>query len=544
MNLIDIVRKAKRRLVFPGSSESGINITGYRVTDCLFNKKAKLDSILAYAEKFNPDIIFNIGGIAEEAECFGARLNYSDDEDPSVSEPLVKTKKDVDKLIIPSAQQGKLTSVSLEVIPELRKKIRGRLIAASVTGPFTLAALLAGAERFSLSLEKERGFAVALLEKCTIFLETYAQKQLSLGANYFTVAEPSAIFLSEKDFDIFCLPFLKKLFKKFKEYPSHIHICGDSSHLLRPLSICGADGLSLDSMVNLEDAARFLPSHIVLIGNIDPVSVISEGGCRKVRVETEKLLSKMELFENFILATACSIPLNTPLENISAFIDAGKNFKIFDSGKRSALKKCADSVLQGNSMTSLKTVKCALKLGLSPEEIYSKGLARGVKWSADNYNSHRASIPQVLLSVESMEKTINRLWSGEKRLGKKRKETILIGTVKGDIHEIGKNLVSLMFESKGYRVIDAGVDVSPETFVEICRKNRILAVGLSSFTTAGKQYIKKTAMKLKKHLKNKSPVILAGGPSIRREDVQKLGIDGYGADMVEAVEELERLLRK
>ncbi len=544
MNLIEIVKKSGRRLVFPGSSESGMVLTGHSVRECLFDKDAKLHSILAYAKKFDPDIIFNIGGIAEEAECFGAELNYSDEEDPCVAKPLVATKRDVEKLEIPPPQKGKLTSVSLDVIPELSNKLKGKLIAASVTGPFTLAALLAGAEQFSLSLKKDTSFALTLLEKCTLFIELYAKNQLSLGANYFTIAEPSAIFLTQKDFNIFCLPYLKRLFKKFSDYPSHIHICGDCTHLLNPLSKCGADGLSLDSMIDLEYAARSLPPDTVIMGNIDPVSLICESEKEEVRVETEKLLSTMELFDNFILATACSIPMNAPLENIAAFVKTGKEFSVLDSNKRGALKKCADAVREGKNANTLDWVKYALKSGLTPEDIYSRGLARGIKWSADDYNCHRASIPQVLLSVEAMEKALSEIWTKGAKAKSNSGRRILLGTVKGDIHEIGKNLVKLMFQSKGYEVIDAGFDVKPEEFLTLCKEKDVLAVGLSSFTSAGKPYIRETAILIKKHFKNKSPLILAGGPSIRAEDRKKLEIDGYGGDMVEAVDELERLLKK
>ncbi|RMF96469.1 MAG: hypothetical protein D6734_03635 [Candidatus Schekmanbacteria bacterium] len=542
MELIDIVKRVKRRLVFPGSSESGIKIAGYRHIDCLFDKKAKLESLIAYAETFNPDIIFNIGGIAEEAECLGATLNYSDDEDPSIAEPLISSLKDVERLKIPSPKKGKLTSISLAVIPELSKKFKGKFIPASVTGPFTLAALLAGAEKFSLTLKKERDLAFALLDKCTSFLFEYAKEQISLGANYFTVAEPSAIFLSNEDFKLFCLPYLKKLFKNFKKYPSHIHICGDSFHLLHTLTRCGAHGLSLDSMVDLEDAARLIPQNIVLIGNIDPVSIITESTEENVKRETQTLLNKMELFENFILATACSIPADAPLENIAAFIETGRKYKILNKEVQNALKECADRVYSGNNRNLRETLKKALKYKISAQNIYSKGLARGIKWISDDYNKHRVSIPHILLSVETMEKAVRLLWKNKKSFKTKRKR-LLIGTVKGDIHEIGKNLVKTMFESKGYGVIDAGVDVSAEKFIDLCKTNSVDAVGISSFTTAGKKIVKEIATKLKKEFKNQCPLIMAGGPSIKGEDIKKLNIDGYADDMVEAVEVFENLIK-
>ena len=103
-----------------------------------------------------------------------------------------------------------------------------------------------------------------------------------------------------------------------------LHICGDTSHLVKNMCATGAQGLSLDSPVDLARAAREVDPDVVLIGNIDPVGVMVQETPEGVRRAVRALLDSMEPYENFILSTGCDLPYETPFENIDAFMKEGR----------------------------------------------------------------------------------------------------------------------------------------------------------------------------------------------------------------------------
>lgn len=129
-----------------------------------------------------------------------------------------------------------------------------------------------------------------------------------------------------------------------------------------------------------------------------------------------------------------------------------------------------------------------------------------------------------------------------KGVQKEKRGTVVIGTVFGDLHDIGKNLVVLMMESSGFEVINIGENVSPETFVSKARELKADVVGLSSLLTTGDQYVKATVRALKDSGLNGLKVICGGAAVTRKFAIEACGADGYAADAVGAVRLVNDLL--
>jgi len=109
------------------------------------------------------------------------------------------------------------------------------------------------------------------------------------------------------------------------------HTCGNTMHLIGEMAKSGVDGISLDSKevgVDLKQAAKMLTKYVVLIGNINPSKVMLRGTPEEVKNEVINLLKEMDPYPNFILSTGCDLPQETPHDNIKAFIDTGKNYRI------------------------------------------------------------------------------------------------------------------------------------------------------------------------------------------------------------------------
>lgn len=180
----------------------------------------------------------------------------------------------------------------------------------------------------------------------------------------------------------------------------------------------------------------------------------------------------------------------------------------------------------------------ALEAGINPESILNEALITGMSRIGEKFSQGKAFVPEMLISAKAMTAAMKHLkpffTSGEI----KRKGVFVIGTVAGDLHDIGKNIVSMTIEGAGWEVIDLGVDVKAEKFLEAVEKYPHCVVGLSALLTttmANMQSIVKT-------IKEKYPdkIILVGGAPLSRDFCDKIGADFYSPDPYGAVEYLKK----
>jgi corrinoid protein of di/trimethylamine methyltransferase len=208
------------------------------------------------------------------------------------------------------------------------------------------------------------------------------------------------------------------------------------------------------------------------------------------------------------------------------------------------IKRLKRSVLDYNTDEAVSAAKDAVKLGVDLLKVIEEGLAKGIREVGEKFANGEIFLPELVMAAESMKRALEIL---EPELRKEKRERkalgkVLLGTVAGDIHSIGKTIVASMLTANGFEVYDIGEDVPAEKFVEKVKELKPDVVGLSALltTTLPEQRTVIEALK-KEGLRDKVKVIIGGAPA-SREWAEEIGADGYGADAAEAVEVVKRLL--
>lgn len=208
------------------------------------------------------------------------------------------------------------------------------------------------------------------------------------------------------------------------------------------------------------------------------------------------------------------------------------------------LKEIANSVIAGNKKRVQELVNKALEENISLEEIINDGLLAGMGVIGERFKRNEIFVPEVLVSARAMQAGMDILRPLIVNSKGIIKGKIVIGTVKGDLHDIGKNLVSMMLEGAGYEIIDLGIDVSPEKFVEAIKEHNPDIVGMSALLTTTMPQMKVTIDALKKEgLRDRVKVIVGGAP-VTPEFAREIGADGYAKDASEAVELVNSIISK
>ena len=170
----------------------------------------------------------------------------------------------------------------------------------------------------------------------------------------------------------------------------------------------------------------------------------------------------------------------------------------------------------------------ALEEKVPPNDILTQGLMVGMGKVGGKFSRNEVFVPDLLMAAKAMTAAMKHLKPFFESGEAKHKGTFVVGTVQGDLHDIGKNLVSMVMEGGGFEVIDLGVDVSPEKFLKAVEEHPGCAVGLSALLTTTMVNMEKTV----KQIKEKSPntKILVGGAPLTEEFCRKIGADSYSPD--------------
>jgi 5-methyltetrahydrofolate--homocysteine methyltransferase len=189
----------------------------------------------------------------------------------------------------------------------------------------------------------------------------------------------------------------------------------------------------------------------------------------------------------------------------------------------------------------VELVKEAMAAGVPAQKILNEGLIAGMNVVGKRFRENEYFVPDVLISAKAMKAGTALLKPALVASGAKPVGIVLIGTVEGDMHDIGKNLVAMMLEGAGFQVVDLGVNVSPDKFKEALQQNAGAAVvGLSALLTTTMVNMKKTIDALREA--RKSIKVIIGGAPVTDKFAKEIGADGYAADASRAVDVVKRLL--
>ncbi len=203
-----------------------------------------------------------------------------------------------------------------------------------------------------------------------------------------------------------------------------------------------------------------------------------------------------------------------------------------------------ESVVQGNTDKVLELTKVALDSNVPAKEILDKGLIPGIVKVGNLFETGEYFLPELLVSGEAMSGAVELLGPILNKANIPPVGKYLIGTVQGDVHDIGKSIVAMMFKGSGWDVTDMGIDVSPEEFCSAVEKGNFQILGLSSLLTTTMPSTVKTINALKAAgLRNKVK-IMVGGVTTTQEWANKIGADGYAPDAPSAVRIASALIGK
>ncbi len=210
----------------------------------------------------------------------------------------------------------------------------------------------------------------------------------------------------------------------------------------------------------------------------------------------------------------------------------------------SQLNTITETLISGDGEALQQLVQEALNGGMSANSILNDGLIVGMDMVGEKMESGDMFIPEVLMAAQAMSESVVIL---KPLLAEGQSSTVgkvVIGTVKGDLHDIGKNLVKMMMESAGFETIDLGVDISPEDFVKAIIENKPDIVGLSALLTTTMPMMKRSIQTIEESGLRKNLKIIVGGAPVNQAFADEIGADGYAPDAGAASKLAKALLKK
>ena len=210
--------------------------------------------------------------------------------------------------------------------------------------------------------------------------------------------------------------------------------------------------------------------------------------------------------------------------------------------KDELLGELYDNTLTGNRPAVLDLTNQGLGQGLGPETLLYEALIPALEEGGARFERGDFFVPEMLIAGKAMAGALEILRPLLAETGAATIGTVVMGTVKGDVHDIGKNLVNIMFEGAGFQVIDLGVQVAPEKFVEAIKEHKPDIVGFSAFLTTTMPMFKANINALQKSGLRDQVIVMVGGAAVPQEYADVVGADGYASDASAAVVRAKELL--
>ena len=208
------------------------------------------------------------------------------------------------------------------------------------------------------------------------------------------------------------------------------------------------------------------------------------------------------------------------------------------------LSELYDQTLVGNKPAVLELTNSGLALGLGPETLLYEALIPSLEEVGARFERGDFFVPEMLIAGKAMAGALEILRPLLAETGAETIGTIVMGTVKGDVHDIGKNLVNIMFEGAGFQVIDLGVQVAPEKFIDAIKEYKPDIVGFSAFLTTTMPMFKANINALQKSGLRDQVIVMVGGAPVTQEYADVVGADGYAADASAAVVVAKKLIAR
>ncbi|MBS7288833.1 MAG: corrinoid protein [Candidatus Freyarchaeota archaeon] len=210
------------------------------------------------------------------------------------------------------------------------------------------------------------------------------------------------------------------------------------------------------------------------------------------------------------------------------------------------LNGLADSVISGDEGRAKDLAKKALEAGIDPLKAINEGLMKGMSQVGDDFSKLKIYLPEVMMAAEAMKAALSILEPAalQKGGGAIKKSKVVIGTITGDIHDIGKNIVAMLLRANGFEVYDLGRDVPVDELIRKAEEVGADIIAASTLLSTSMPYMEDLISLLKERNLREKYIVMVGGGPVTREWAASIGADGYGDDGEEAVKVAKELLQR
>jgi 5-methyltetrahydrofolate--homocysteine methyltransferase len=206
------------------------------------------------------------------------------------------------------------------------------------------------------------------------------------------------------------------------------------------------------------------------------------------------------------------------------------------------VKQIADRVIEGNVADVESLTREALEQKIEAQKIIDEGFIQGLNVVGERFTAGELFLPEMLMAGMAVKAGVEILKPLLAGAGVQPKGTVVAGTVTGDIHDIGKNMVCMMMEGSGFKVVDVGVDVTAESFIEVARANRAEIVAMSALLSTTRAGMAGIIQKIRNSELNHKVKVMVGGAAVTQDFADGIGADGYATDATSATKKAKELL--
>ena len=317
------VKKAMPVLSFPS-----IQLLGIGVKELISDSDLQAKGMKLIADRTNAAAAVSMMDLSVEAEAFGSKICVFGDEVPTIIGQIIETAEQAETLKIPKVGVGR-TGLYIEAIEKACKLIIDRPVFAGVIGPFSLAGRLMNVSDIMIYCYDEPNMVHAVLNNVTNFTTDYIKAYKSVGANGVVIAEPLAGLLTPALNEEFSTAYVKKIVEavQSENFTVIYHNCGGgTSQMTKEIAAIGAGAYHFGNAVDMLEILELMPSDVVIMGNIDPVSQFRDGTPESIRKATLELLKKCRTYPNFVISSGCDIPPTSNWDNIDMFFKTVDEF--------------------------------------------------------------------------------------------------------------------------------------------------------------------------------------------------------------------------
>ncbi|MEE9612493.1 MAG: cobalamin-dependent protein [Desulfatiglandales bacterium] len=441
---------------------------------------------------------------------------------------------------------------------------------------YTYIWMVMGAETFFNTLETDEELVAAMFEKVgQIQYETLLRviEYPSVGAVLHPddIAHNTGLLVHPKHLRKYLFPWYKKIGDvcRDKGIGNIFHSDGDCTEVLDDLIDCGFHAYHpiQPKCMDIVEVKKKWGDKLCLIGNLNLDSTLTLGSPEDVQAEVYERIRTIGPGGGYMVSSSNSVTDYVPLANMKAMIDATFEFgrypiQLEEGGVKGVfwtfqakpklekveieteleVEEYVSAFLRKNVSRLIELVRKNMEAGVAPSDVVSKGMIPAMKIIGEKFQNGDIYIPEMMFSAKAMSETLSHfkdqiVVKSDEKLG-----TVVIGTVKGDLHDIGKNMVGMMLAGQGFTVEDLGISVSPETFVRAVKEKKPDIVGISALLTTTMIEMKNTIDALQKAGMRDAVKVIVGGAPVTQKFAEDIGADGFAYDAPGAAQKCEELL--